>query len=85
MREKISVYLTEESVRELKEIREIKAWTDSQKKKNENKGKLLRSVDMGGHVELKKRGFGNTCPSEEFVNQLLEECGRKLGFDYVAR
>lgn len=41
------------------------------------KAKSIKSVDT------EKRSSTSICPSKEFVDNLLKECGRKLGFDYV--
>ena len=66
---------------ELQQIQEIRAWINSSS--HSVPGQTIRSGDMGGHVELKQAGEVRIGPSKEFVKELLESCGRKLGIDYV--
>ena len=46
----------------------------------------MRSNDLGGHQELKEGESDRLIgPSEEKVQELLKDCGMKLGIHYVNR
>lgn len=71
--------------KELEEIHELKEWARSKCKGTLSESRILRSVEMGGHVELRSRSVKSICPSEEFVDDLLKRCGKRMGIDYVGR
>lgn len=73
-------------VQEMQETAILSNWAKANQKEAKSKKYSVRSNDMGGHMELKEGESGNLIgPSEERVQELLEDCGLKLGIHYVGR
>lgn len=76
--------ITNEVSEKQKQVRTLKNWLGGEHEQKRNCS--LRSHELGGHMDLKENTESRTiCPSNEYVSDLLTECGKKLGIDYVIR
>lgn len=73
-------------MREIQEANALNIWAGTHRKETAGRRHLMRSNDLGGHQELREGNSDNLIgPSEEKVQELLEDCGMKLGIHYVNR
>lgn len=55
-------------------------------KQGKRSGLSFRTHELGGHMDLKENEESETiCPSNEYVFNVLKDCGKRLGIDYVIR
>lgn len=74
----------EKKAKELKEISKLQEWLQQNSQQMFDKNSL-QSAELGGHVALKTKSEGGICPSKEWVDELLKDCGKKMGINYVPR
>ena len=73
-------------IQEIQEANELNTWAKTYQKEITGKRHSMRSNELGGHQELKEGESDRLIgPSEEKVQELLKDCGMKLGIHYVNR
>lgn len=67
-----------------KKLRTIKNYMGEKHRKRSDIS--FQTHELGGHMDLKENEeSGTICPSKEYVLNVLKDCGKRLGINYVIR